>query len=250
MSGENIHTDGRVVEAKIAGKCNAKLKPYCEGCNKRSWDTICPECGMEMPEVIERCEKSPMVGRERCRFHGGATPRGVASPHFRHGRFSKNLPTRMISDYERALADPEMVAHREDIALLDARLEDVLRRVDSGESGQVWKELRSEWQRFTTARANQDGAEMASALEEVGRRIGQGYGDYVAWGEVRSILEQRRKMAASERDRLIKAQLMMPIEKAMALMGGIEAILKTHINDPVLLMNIGNDILRLTAGGE
>lgn len=34
------------------------------------------------------CQRAPLAGRTRCRLHGGATPRGRASPHWRHGRRS------------------------------------------------------------------------------------------------------------------------------------------------------------------
>jgi len=36
----------------------------------------------------QRCRRSAMVDRTVCRIHGGKTPRGVASPHFRHGLYS------------------------------------------------------------------------------------------------------------------------------------------------------------------
>jgi hypothetical protein len=35
------------------------------------------------------CRRPPLHGRTRCRLHGGATPAGIASPHFKHGRRSK-----------------------------------------------------------------------------------------------------------------------------------------------------------------
>jgi len=35
------------------------------------------------------CRRPPVAGRTRCRLHGGATPYGIASPHFRHGLRSK-----------------------------------------------------------------------------------------------------------------------------------------------------------------
>lgn len=38
-----------------------------------------------------RCRKSAMNERTVCLAHGGRTPRGVASPHLKHGRHSKLL---------------------------------------------------------------------------------------------------------------------------------------------------------------
>jgi hypothetical protein len=57
----------------------------------------------------------------RCRMHGGATPRGAASPHFKHGRYSTafgGLAARVTT----ALDDPDRLTLRHEIALVDARL--------------------------------------------------------------------------------------------------------------------------------
>ncbi len=37
------------------------------------------------------CQRPPMAGMTRCRLHGGATPIGMASPHYKHGRRSRFL---------------------------------------------------------------------------------------------------------------------------------------------------------------
>lgn len=35
------------------------------------------------------CKKAPITGMKRCANHGGKTPVGIDSPHFKHGRYSK-----------------------------------------------------------------------------------------------------------------------------------------------------------------
>ncbi len=52
------------------------------------------QCTATSKRTGERCRKSAMLGRTVCLAHGGRTPRGVASPHFKHGRHSKQLPFR------------------------------------------------------------------------------------------------------------------------------------------------------------
>jgi len=39
------------------------------------------------------CKRSPAKGSTRCRLHGGATPKGPDSPHFKHGMYSKYIST-------------------------------------------------------------------------------------------------------------------------------------------------------------
>ena len=68
------------------------------------------------------CQRPPVAGRERCRLHGGATPIGAASPHFRTGRHSKYLPARLAGRYAEALADEKLLELRDDVALIHARI--------------------------------------------------------------------------------------------------------------------------------
>lgn len=51
------------------------------------------------------------VGSGRCRFHGGLTPRGPASPHFKHGRYSKYMKESLaeIMDQLREEVDLESI---------------------------------------------------------------------------------------------------------------------------------------------
>lgn len=45
------------------------------------------------------CRRLPARGRARCRLHGGATPRGKASPHFKHGLDSRYVrPEELVGE--------------------------------------------------------------------------------------------------------------------------------------------------------
>src|SRR5258708_37054514 len=66
------------------------------------------QCKAKSKRTHERCAANAMIVREECYHHGGKTPRGIASPNFKHGRYSKSLPARMRERYEEALADPHL----------------------------------------------------------------------------------------------------------------------------------------------
>ena len=87
---------------------------------------IMNRCKAKTKQTGKRCKRSPTPGREVCRLHGGATPRGIDSPHFKHGRYSKAMPDRLIEKYETARNDPDLITMRDDIALIDARIMDQL----------------------------------------------------------------------------------------------------------------------------
>lgn len=61
----------------------------------------------------------------RCRFHGGKSLAGVASPTFKHGRYSKLPAVGALSEgYQKHLADMDYVALRDELALVTAQIEE------------------------------------------------------------------------------------------------------------------------------
>lgn len=171
------------------------------------------------------------------------TPRGIASPQYRTGRYSKVLPTRLAAGYETAQVDEEWIALKDEVALTDARLTDLLARVDTGESGALWRDLQKAYGDLQAARS--DPIKLALQLNVLGRLITQGHDDYRAWHEVGVVLEQRRRLVESERKRLVEMQQTLTVEKAMLLIGAIGGIIKAHVHDDTQLRAISRDISAL-----
>src|SRR5689334_1272270 len=84
----------------------------------------------------------------RCRIHGGLQPQGIARPGFKTGRYSKYLPARLAGRYEEAASDPELLALKDDIALLDTRIAQTVSALDTGESKEAWSALFALWQQL------------------------------------------------------------------------------------------------------
>lgn len=181
----------------------------------------------------------------RCRYHGGKSLSGIASPTFKTGRYSKYLPERMLARYKQAASDPELLAMRSDIALLDARLSDVLGRVDTGEAGALWRAAREMYADARDAMADKDAARLSVALTALGGLLDKGVADWAAWDEVRSLLEQRRKLAESEVKREVLAQQMVKVDQAMVLVSALVDSVKRHVTDRDTLASISADFGRL-----
>lgn len=195
------------------------------------------------------CHQSPVSGRERCRMHGGAQPRGLAHHRTTHGRFSKDLPTRLLADYEAALADTDLIAVREELAILSARELDLMRTIDSGESGETWKRLMTGWRKFEAAQAARDGDEMAAALRMIGETIERGASDRAAWRELCDTIEARRRLAETERRRLVDLRQMITSERALLLITALTNSVRSHVRDRDQLAAISADFQRLFAAG-
>lgn len=89
------------------------------------------------------CQRRPARGRNRCKLHGGATPRGIGSPHFKTGKYSKYLPDRLISDYHKISGDEELRSLRQELILIEAHIGELLQSLNtieprSKEERKVW----------------------------------------------------------------------------------------------------------------
>jgi hypothetical protein len=157
------------------------------------------------------------------------------------------MPDQLAERYQAALADPQLMQLRGDVAVLEARLSQLLTRVDSGESGHRWLELGGAWQRFQQASRLGDGDAMASALDDVGQLIAAGQRDHLAWREVGDVLEQRRRIIDSERKRLIDLRQVITVERALTMAGGILGVIRQHVSDAKLLDAIADDIRAVLA---
>lgn len=178
----------------------------------------------------------------RCRMHGGASLGGIFSPTLAAGRYSRYLPNRLQERYEEAQSDPELLELRAEVALLDSRLADLLVRVDTGEAGALWRAARE----LVESYADQVNApEGPKLLRELRALIKQGAADFAIWGDIQSIIEQRRRLVESERKRMIEMQQMITVEKAMLLFGAVSGIIQRHVTDRQQLAAIASDLRQL-----
>jgi len=75
-----------------------------------------------------------MHGKAVCYMHGGNSPAGIASPSFKHGRYSKVLPVRLAERYAEAKADPELTNLEDEIAVTVVRLCELFAGTKVGEA--------------------------------------------------------------------------------------------------------------------
>ena len=214
--------------------------PVCNGKSKRSG----------LP-----CKSGAMAGKTKCYKHGGATPCGIASPHFRHGRYSKYIPARLQDSYNEFLSDPDNLNMTASAAVLSARKDDLLQRVDSGESGECWKALKSLWTEFAKLETKIAGAsgdtyndlkiERGQMLEQLGIAINAGYEDYRAWDEVLKVQDQLRKTVDSRTKHIKDMSQMLSTEGSQVLLHNIALICRERIKDPDMLRLVVTDIVAL-----
>jgi len=228
--------------------CGARTK-RCRKCGHRFpkeeydlWN--CPECGED-----RHCRRTVKEEGQRCKLHGGASPRGVASPHFKHGRRCKYLPTRLMDRYQEALADPDLIALRDDIALLETHLGDLIAQLETGESSTRWDQLGATYEELKIAQSTGNVVGTIATLDEIGRIIKRGGEDRVVWSEIYHLLDRKRLLAEAERKRLVEMRQMVTAEQMANLMAAVIDVIYTNVTDRDILRTI-SDGLRSLANGR
>lgn len=200
------------------------------------------QCEAKANSTGERCKKPAEPGYNVCRLHGGKTPRGMASPHWKGKGISMALPKRMLQRFQEAMEDDELLSTRSGIALLAARLDDLLKRVDTGESGQLWDRLKASKRELMSAHRRKDKEAESEALNAMLATIDAGHSDYAAWREIGSVLQQYRKLSESEQKRLTALDQMVKVEDMNLFVYKIMDSLRTHVTDRAILQAITSDL--------
>lgn len=174
-------------------------------------------------------------------MHGGKSPVGIAHPSTRHGRYSRDLPTRLVGKYEAAISDSELISVREEVGLVDARVSELLGRLDSKESASHWLQLKGLVERFRSG----DPSKRQQAAEDLSDWSTEALTDYAVWGEVLDLVERRRKLADTESKRLAATGQMMAAERVMLLVGALVDIVRRHVSDRDQLTAISREVGQL-----
>lgn len=210
-----------------------------------------PRCQAWSPNQGRQCLGIAMRGGDKCRVHGGRTPKGIASPHFKSGRYSETgLPAGYLETYHKSLSDSELLSYRDDLALLEARQVFIITNLDKMPSFEIWKQLNFAYEQFERATKKQDPQASATAINDIRSLIKRGLTEWMQWQEIMSIQEQKRKLGESERKRLTEMQQLVTVERVLALMAALTDSVKRNVTDRTILSKIQRDFERLSAGKD
>lgn len=184
----------------------------------------------------------------RCRMHGGSTPHGSALPQFKTGRYSKYLPERLAAKYEEAEADPLLLEQTSEIALLGTRAADLISKLGTGESVQLLGIIALGLGEARTKLKETDLAAADALLENLIGFVARAHSDAALWGEIVSLVDQRRKLVESERKRYVEMGQVATLNEVFALIGALGASIKANVHDPAIRAALAADLARITGG--
>jgi hypothetical protein len=189
------------------------------------------QCEGKKRSTGDRCKAPAITGRRFCRVHGGLLPRGKDNNFYVHGRYSSVVPERMQDDILRLLGDVDLLELNDELALLKARVRDVITRVELGESGKTWKALRAQMRAHDKAMRAGDVDQQAEALYEIRKLVLDGSRDWDAWEDVRSVVRDVTKVAESQRRRVLEQHHMITVDAAYAMLDSLVDAVRRSVTD-------------------
>lgn len=207
-------------------------------------------CGRQKSRGRGLCQSTVLYANGCCRVHGGPSLSGAANANFKTGYRSKFLPERLAAKYAEALTDTHLVGLREEIALTDARLGELLEQLDTGESGARWRAARASFAAVQNALATGDRPAQLAALKALGAVLKAGVAESGTWTEIHKTLYLRKQLVDSESNRLKDMHQMMSAERAMTFVAALVASVRQVVTDPAQLAAIAAGIQKLVGDGK
>lgn len=218
-----------------------------------------PQCTAKSKSTGQRCKQDAVEGSAVCHYHGGRTPKGIASPHFKNGKRSKyidHLPPRLAKLYE-SVDLTGITEHQAEIELLTTRLIDVMERL-SHSPARRWFEAQAEYNRFRAANAAGNTNRAVEALNHLGAILDEGATEQGAWEEAYRVAEQLRRHKESENRRIEAAENTLRLDQATSLVqfmlqSVVSAVMSANIpldEKNAIRQRIQADFIQLRSGPD
>jgi hypothetical protein len=152
----------------------------------------------------------------------------------------------LAARFAEAVADDDLLNLSSEIALLDTLIADAVQKLDTSETGSLWRDLRKAQTELEGARVKSDAQAMAYWLNEIGNLIKRGAAEHDRRSEVVALLKARAGLVDQERRRREAMENYVTAEQAMVLVSGLLASVKENVTDRSALNAIQAEFIRLT----
>src|SRR5829696_5978491 len=128
-----------------------------------------PVCGSKKRGKAAFCSHEGRMQNGRCRYHGGRSPGGTLSPHYKTGKHSKfAIPSNLVARYQNYVSDPEINEHRSSIAQINLLVNELWEKYEDTLDPELMKKIAKEYRRCANARAARNRIKAAEHFEELG----------------------------------------------------------------------------------
>lgn len=215
------------------------------------------QCTAMSKRSKRRCEGPAVLGspNQRCRMHGGKGEHaiGTRNASFKHGRSSKYLPAQLGDLYAEAISNPDLLEMSSHIALLEARMHELLGESTSDNPVPRWVDLQSAGTMLGQAmklpmgtEREQRVAEANDALQNV-LKAGKAWDS--TWSQVVELMDSIRKLTDTEVKRKKELNQLIPVERVIVLMMAVGDTVKRCVSNPTEIQKVQQEFAKLIGSG-
>lgn len=196
----------------------------------------------------DRCRQPVRAGWTVCQYHGAGTPDRPAGHPPENGRYSKHLPTRFMADFEDSLNDPNQLSLRMEMALIDVRMGDLLRKLETSDSVAAWNRVAVSAAMIAKLANGEDEdndnmrAKLANAADILQRAVTEHRDEKEVWDDLIAFIDERRKIADVERRRIEAAKKYLTLQEANAMMAYFVSSVMKHCSSSQERARISEDL--------
>jgi hypothetical protein len=173
-------------------------------------------------------------------MHGGRSRAGIAHPRLtRGGRYSKHLPQGLLAAYERARVDPELLKLHDEIALTQARIQELLGSLHRDDSPGAWGRARAALRALKVARSDRG---RLAAIEQLEEALDAAAAERKTWKAIQAAIDQVRRLTVAEHRRMVEMGDLIPTEDALLFVQTVLITVRDNIDDPEALRRIQESV--------
>ncbi|WP_231740852.1 hypothetical protein [Thalassoglobus neptunius] len=217
------------------------MSGICEECGHKGERNVrhkgvCEKCGGKMV-----CRGTPIKnGNGRCRMHGGhAVPPGPGHHTYKDGKHSKlKVVTGLREKIQQEMENAELMSLRQDAAILNVRIQELLDEVDQSGATLNAEKLQSLWLKYQEAEKAGDADRSKQILREIGDVIMENAKTVENWKEVQKLISTRRSVVQADQKIMIESGSMLTAAQSIHAMNMLLNVVLPEITDKKVLRKI------------
>lgn len=188
----------------------------------------------------------------KCRVHGGLTPKGVNSPHFKTGKHSLYyLPTKLQKIAASIPDEFDKGILTRNTLLTEAFIRQKLESLEEApDAAQAWDALRKELDFLISSFQNEDYGKVAQSLDKLGRLVDERILYHLSVSEIRKDLAEQRANQKAIADIEFKGQNAIPVSQLVKFLLTLTEIAARRISNKNELYAFYADMDELMASNK
>lgn len=158
------------------------------------------------------------------------------------GRYAELKPKQLFADYIKNRSDQKLKSIRDDLALVQAFIDERVSRLENRDGEQAWLEVRRLVGILSNSYSDSDMKSFCQAVREINKLVTQEVTLFGVVDEVTSLIERKARLIDQEARRILKTRELITRESAAKMMSGLLEIVGKHVRSSQVMGRILQDI--------